>query len=806
MLASGAAYRDVILAAIIELHPAPVRRRILWLTVVAFVALGFLLTVSNLQFPISRNALCYAKSALEVSAHHFNVFAVVHDRTWSCGKPIFFAVFAAPFVPLLGASAATLLVSSVGTAFFLWMTALTLARLNRRGGLDPSLETFELALVALNPLVIYQFWSAYPDSLFAGLVLLAFNLTDRIATNPRQDTRWHILALGLTIDVAIHTKLYGAVLMLTCPLYLALHGRQLIECSSQRRSKLAILCGVLAVLTAELVAAALGKNPLMDLADGGGVGGYKSGLMDAASRNIGGALSMLGFAVLLVFQVTLPFLGTLAARRTWRLAPATFAGIYLLGLLTFPGTNYNMRYFLPALPFLAVPVAAGVTSLAPVARRAVIAVFAALAAFAVLSFNVAAVEEHVRPVLAAVATPGGRLGVWLEDWLDNLRLPSLIELQKQIHTVNTDVPAGSVLYWASDYNKTASHGMAEELGVKPGLDVRYVLHPAAIRASTDPVFLTEFTSYPPRDRLSQTPAWATAQSLGNGLFRLDPISVELVSSPGDYVAAPSSIELQARVATVGTRLKVNTVEFLEAGKVLGEARQPPYLVNWESPSPGRHRVDVRVSYGDGNVLTPEPIVVYVGVPALEREAGATNGITAEQGNGAVELVDDALDLAAKGGTVGVRFDKVNVSSGAHLAETYLEVTVAGRNASEAELVVQAELSADASPLAVDRGDLSHRPRTVASVTWHPKAGTGAAERERSPNLAPILEEVFAQAAWRPGNAVVLLIHGCGRRAGHLSSRNGYLAPQLYVELRQGEGSRSAANSTPAPQVLARELP
>jgi hypothetical protein len=48
--------------------------------------------------------------------------------------------------------------------------------------------------------------------------------------------------------------------------------------------------------------------------------------------------------------------------------------------------------------------------------------------------------------------------------------------------------------------------------------------------------------------------------------------------------------------------------------------------------------------------------------------------------------------------------------------------------------------------------------------------------------------VFAQTAWRPGNAVVLLIRGCGRRASHLSYGDEREAPRLYVELRQGDDS------------------
>ena len=83
----------------IEGHLAPVERK-LWLTLLAFVALGGLFSLLNLHLPIARNALCYAKAALEISEHHFNLFAVVGDREWSAGKPIFFALLAAPFVRL----------------------------------------------------------------------------------------------------------------------------------------------------------------------------------------------------------------------------------------------------------------------------------------------------------------------------------------------------------------------------------------------------------------------------------------------------------------------------------------------------------------------------------------------------------------------------------------------------------------------------------------------------------------------------------------------------------------------------------
>src|SRR6266702_3154397 len=213
--------------------------RRLWVSFWISLAAGTFFTLTNLGWPIARNALCYAKAALGIIEHHFNLFAIAHNRAWTSGKPIFFSAFAAPFVWLLDANAGTVIASAIGTAFFLWMVALAFPRLNRLSSLDPTLMPLEFVLVVSNPLVLYQFWSAYPDSLFAGM----------------------------TIYLAIHTKLYGAVLVLTCPLYLLMRCRQLVIRSSRRASRIGILAAIFAALAIVLIAAKLGINPLLDFAE-----------------------------------------------------------------------------------------------------------------------------------------------------------------------------------------------------------------------------------------------------------------------------------------------------------------------------------------------------------------------------------------------------------------------------------------------------------------------------------------------------------------------------------------------------------
>lgn len=481
-------------------------------------AFGTLFTILNLKWPIARNALCYAKASLGLIQNHFNLLSVARNREWTAGKPIFFTVVAAPFVRLFGANPGMIVASFLGTAFFLGMSALALPRLNKLSGVEPRLVPLELVLVMLNPLSIYQFWSAYPDSLFAALILLSFFLIDIIAREPGRDTRWHIVGLGLTILIAIHTKLYGAALLAMCSVYLLVHVRHFFLGARYLRTKLALMATFAALILGILLAAKSGSYPLLDLSEGAGFDSYLNGL--AHSRTAFGisSIKMLVFAIVLAFHCLLPFLFTKTARSRWARAPTLFIFVYLLGLLPFPGTGYNMRYFLPAFVFLAPSLAAGVASVPLAMRRVFLGAYGVVAVLLILAFNLAAAQRVVAPSIATAAKY-----FRLNLWLDNLRLPIHMVMREQIDSLNRQVRPGSVLYWSSHYYGTTTHGLAEDLGVKAGLEIRYVLDDSEIPAQANPFFLIEFTAEAPPDAPTATPARTSVSSLGQGLFRLDPI-------------------------------------------------------------------------------------------------------------------------------------------------------------------------------------------------------------------------------------------------------------------------------------------
>jgi hypothetical protein len=752
--------------------------RRLRVTCALLIALGAGLSLLNLRWPVARNGLVYAKTALDILQHHFNLYAVVRDHALTGGKPILFSVVAAPFAWIWNANSGVVFASTLGTAFYLWSCALALPRINQIAGLDRHLEPLELVLVAFNPLTLYQFWSAYPDSLFAGLVVLSFVLTDVMAREPERDTRWHIAALGLTIFVAIHTKLYGAVLCISCPVYLLMQAIHEQHRYAYRWSKVITFCAVFAGLMLTILSARSGTNPLLALDPGAGFNDYLSGV---GLADIKGALTMFAVAILLVFQLALFGLGPGVAWTAFRVAPTVFCSIYLVGLLPASGASFNIRYCLPAFVFLAPAIAAGIASLSRRLRRALLTAYGAIALVLILNFNVAAVERSLAPI--SVRVFGETLAT--TGLLENLRLPVHIALRQQIEHVNAQVPAGSILYWSSDYYGRATHDLAYDLGIKRDIDVRYVLQPTEPPPSPIPVFLLEFTSFDVPQELWRIPHWAKYRSLGYGLFRLDPISVDLVSLSGDSIEDGGTLRLRASI-NIGNRQGAGPINITEGGRVLATANSGSLEATLSSLTRGRHALLASASDGEGNVAKSDPIAVYVGVRALERVAEDTDDLVVEYRDGEVDGTHDLLSFDRYDQWVGIRFNRIAVAESSRVTDVRLGLTAASPQQLPTTLDIWGELSANARGLSRELRDLSRRQATTAQVTWSLDPWQMAGEHALSPNLAPILEEILSRPGWQSGNSIMLLLRISGeQRQVVASDLNGHEPPRLVVTLGTG---------------------
>ena len=190
---------------------------------------------------------------------------------------------------------------------------------------------------------------------------------------------------------------------------------------------------------------------------------------------------------------------------------------------------------------------------------------------------------------------------------------------------------------------------------------------------------------------------------------------------------------------------------------------------------------------EGNYSLANTLSVFVGLRALERplvrsedDAKATNP---------ANLNSHSPNLQLGKYPVALRFTEIRIPKGARIEQAYVQFTAQNDDTEPTDLIIQAEPTGNARPLRVTN-DLASRTSTSASVTWAPEPWEVAgerSERQRTPDLAALIQEVVDRPDWQAGNALVLLFgpsdggqrdarsfDGAGRRLEH--------APALYIEL------------------------
>jgi hypothetical protein len=481
--------------------------RIERLVLAALLVLGLLVTLANRAQPLVRNSLVYARASENVIAHGYDPRPVVADSKLSYDKPILYAWFSAPFVAALGNHDGLRLTSLLTTAAYLF-ALLHFAR-SFRSLLPEGGAALLLWLAAFGPCVAYQFWSAHPDGWFAALVVLAWSLTQRLVTGELRPVRG-MLWLGAVLYVAILLKNYGLVLLVSCPAYLLWHLRPLRADRERFGRLLWSGIGVFGALGLLAWLAWIGMNPLSRLeGEGGGVGQYATGEL---ARSAKGTWVALGLALLLQFQLALVLATRRAAWSRALVAPLTcFAAPYVLGLMPFPTTFYNMRYFVPLFPLAGLVLARGWSAFGEEWRRRTLVAHGLVAVLLVVVFNWAPAYRAARPSIPTLEV--NWIGVPL-SLLDNLRMPQHLDQAEVLANLDRAVPPGATLYMLDvKYYVDAQQGVYERAGlIRADIATRY--------ASSSGFEPAEADCYVWSPRPQHLESLGEVEDLGQGLVHL----------------------------------------------------------------------------------------------------------------------------------------------------------------------------------------------------------------------------------------------------------------------------------------------
>lgn len=155
--------------------------------------------------------------------------------------------------------------------------------------------------------------------------------------------------------------------------------------------------------------------------------------------------------------------------------------------------------------------------------------------------------------------------------------------------------------------------------------------------------------------------------------------------------------------------------------------------------------------------------------------------------GAVVLNDTDLEMSSDGAVeqiVGLRFRNVQIPQGATITRAYVQFTVDQAVSSDATtLSITGQAANNAAAFKTTAHNLSSRARTSA-VQWTPApwptAGAAGID-QRTPDLAPIVQQIVSRSGWAAGRNMALFVTGSGVRTAESFDGGAAKAPVLHVE-------------------------
>lgn len=157
--------------------------------------------------------------------------------------------------------------------------------------------------------------------------------------------------------------------------------------------------------------------------------------------------------------------------------------------------------------------------------------------------------------------------------------------------------------------------------------------------------------------------------------------------------------------------------------------------------------------------------------------GAVNLVSTD-----LELVNDPFWLTESSQLIGLHFANLSIPKDTLITSAYLEFVVDEPSSETTSLVIRAQADDNALAFTSITDNLSSRPLTSSVATWTDIPPWNLpGERQRSPSLAQVVQEIIDRPGWAPGNSLVLLISGTGRRLVESFDKTSGTAPRLYVQ-------------------------
>ncbi|WP_066225170.1 T9SS type A sorting domain-containing protein [Formosa haliotis] len=167
---------------------------------------------------------------------------------------------------------------------------------------------------------------------------------------------------------------------------------------------------------------------------------------------------------------------------------------------------------------------------------------------------------------------------------------------------------------------------------------------------------------------------------------------------------------------------------------------------------------------------------------------SNNDAEEEVSTGIMDITSSDLELIAESGDtdqyVGIRFEGIQLPANAKISNAYIQFTTDDDNDNVTNLEIRAEAVANSAMFTSENKNISSRTLGNEVVQWTeiPEWTSedigNADEKQRTPNLAPLVQEVLSQTGWELLNAMTFIFSGSGEREAE--AFDGTAAPQLII--------------------------
>ncbi|MGH9957513.1 MAG: right-handed parallel beta-helix repeat-containing protein [Pyrinomonadaceae bacterium] len=166
----------------------------------------------------------------------------------------------------------------------------------------------------------------------------------------------------------------------------------------------------------------------------------------------------------------------------------------------------------------------------------------------------------------------------------------------------------------------------------------------------------------------------------------------------------------------------------------------------------------------------------------------------QQSTGRMHLNSSDLELTEDPGkwgstaprqVVAMRFANITIPKRATITNAYIQFTAKEQTWTKpASLILRAQASDSSAVFTTTAFNLSSRPLTSASVSWSPVVWSVVGEantKERTPNLASVIQEVVNRSGWISGSSIAVIVKGSGHRTAWAYDGSTSRAPLLHIE-------------------------